>query len=421
MSRSPENMAEASSDNQTQLSFLPQDILFQILVRLGARSRGKLSCVSKCFRSILTDPSFLEFQRNWSAPPTRGTTILFSIWHMFKRGDYHPIGCPMTDPTSTPEQFYTINYEENQAGKLLQAKRVRHLDRGWFGDRRAVSFAKDRVCFFTQHSELMVFDLASGQHTSLPKTPSSRFTCALLGYDGVSGTYKVLKAENKYSWGAVTVPMKYWVFTLGVDEEWREIKTPELFYLGGRFINSVCIDSVIYSDNVLYDGTWTTLGRCTELVAFDVRSESFHLIPLPPATRGEDVRKSSLLELHGQFAVIHVNQNKQIIVWTLKTGVKSPSRWKKLVVPFPSDEEILEAGSEFFSKNTCITATSAGDIVLLMLNGIPSLWVLSNKFGVGSVWKKFRIKGIAECSTCVKISSEVLVAQNIAENLFHLE
>ncbi|CAH9099069.1 unnamed protein product [Cuscuta epithymum] len=139
-------------------------------------------------------------------------------------------------------------------------------------------------------------------------------------------------------------------------------------------------------------------------------------IPLPPATYAKDVKKSSLLEISGRFAVINVHQNKQFIVWTLETAAKSPSLWKRRDVPFPLEEEILEAGSEFFS-NTSITATSAGEIVLLfMRTGILSLWVLSD-----SVWKKFRIEGIAECPTCVKKHCEVLVAQNIAENLFHLE
>ncbi|CAH9127055.1 unnamed protein product [Cuscuta epithymum] len=352
----------------------------------------------------IDDPSFAEFQRNWSAPPNHGTTILFSS-HTFRTDRYHR--CP-------PVQFYTLNFEENRAGKLLQAKRVGHLDRGWLKDRRSVSFAKDGICFFNKHSELMVFDLASGQLTSLPKTPSSGFSSAFLGYDGVSGTYKVSKAVSNGFPFRRTV--KYWVFTLGVDEAWREIESPVLLSLGRRFINGVCINGVIYSYNVLRSDPWETLAGCSEVVAFDVGSESFHQIPLPPATYGKDVKKSSLLEISGRFAVINVHQDKQFIVWTLETAAKSPSLWKRRDVPFPLEEEILEAGSEFFS-NTSITATSAGEIVLLfMRTGILSLWVLSD-----SVWKKFRIEGIAECPTCVKKHFEVLVAQNIAENLFHLE
>ncbi|CAH9127057.1 unnamed protein product [Cuscuta epithymum] len=395
-----------------QLSFLPRDILFQILVRLGARSRGKLSCVSKSFRSILTDPSFAEFHRNWSAALNHGTTILFSIWHMLTMDHHHPLPCPVL--VSTPHQFYTINYTEDRAGDLVQAKIVPHMDKVWVGYGRSVSFAKDQICFFHEqtHPDLNVLNLAAGQRTTLPAIPG--FSCALSGYDGVSGTYKVLLSVINFYRRTV----KYWVFTLGADKTWREIKSPVLFYLSRRFMNSVCINGVIYSYNELCGRWWETFGKSPiGLVAFDVRSESFHLIPLPPTICEEDVRKSSLLEFRGLLAVIYLHQNKQFIAWTLgtaaETTAKSTSCWKKHTFPFP-------LGSELFSK-PFITATPAGEIVVLTLNGITSsLWVLLDKFGADSIWKKIRIMDVSDCPS-VKEAFEVVDAQNIVENLFHLK
>ncbi|CAH9099065.1 unnamed protein product [Cuscuta epithymum] len=189
------------------------------------------------------------------------------------------------------------------------------------------------------------------------------------------------------------------------------IKTPVLLYIGRYFTNSFCINGVIYCYNVLYGGRWDTFAGCFVLVAFDVRSESLHRIPLPPETYAKDVTNSWVLEISGQFAIINVHENKQFSVWTLETAEKSPSRWKKRSFPFPLDEEIQQAGREFFSR-TSINATSSGEIVLLKLNETPSLWVL---LGADSVWKKFRIEGIAE------YSCEAVVAQNIAQTLFHLE
>ncbi|CAH9096152.1 unnamed protein product [Cuscuta europaea] len=391
-------------------SLLPRDIFFQIVVRLGAKSRGKLSCVSKSFRSILTDPSFAEFQRNLSAALNHGTTILFSIRSMT---GYHDSTGPLMF-NSVPEQFYTINYEENQAGELLQAKIVRDTDKGWFQYGRSMSFAKDQICFFYKHSELIVFNLITGKHTTLPTTPSSRGrSCALLGYDDVSGTYKVLKADPSSNLRTV----KYWVLTLGVDETWREIESPVLFYLSRRFTNSVCIKGVVYFYNALHC-RWGKYEHpfdgCYELVAFDVRSESFHRITLPARTH-KYFEKASWVELDGQFAFMYVNQNKQVIAWSMET-----SCWRKYAFPIPLEEGTPEADSLSFSK-TFITATSTGEIALLMLQGTLSLWVLSDKFRAHRVWKEFRIRGLADLTTDILETSEVVVAQNIGGNLLHLE
>ncbi|CAH9127054.1 unnamed protein product [Cuscuta epithymum] len=381
------------------LQMLHRDILFQILVRLGAKSRGKLSCVSKCFRSISTDPSFAEFQRNWSAARNHGTTILFSIQTWFMPVHDHPlIRCPVSNPMS--EQFYTIIYEQNQAGKLLQAKIVCNSNKGWFQYGSCVSFAKDQTCFFNKHSEWIVVNLITGQHTTLPPTPSSsRHSCALLGYDGVSGTYKVLKAETKRT-------VKYWVFTLGVDEMWRRIRSPLLFYIIRYFTNSVCIDGVIYSYNEM-----SSPGRCSKLVAFDIRSESFHSIALPATY--ESFGRTSWVELDGRFAVMYVHQNKQVIAWSLETAAKSPSSWKKQAFPFPSEASSV--------PQTFITATPAGEIVLLVLKGTLSLWVLLDKFGTNPIWKEFRVRGLADFTPRICKSSKVAFAQNIAGNLLQLE
>ncbi|CAH9105342.1 unnamed protein product [Cuscuta epithymum] len=305
----------------------------------------------------------------------------------------------------TPEQFYTINYEGNQTEKLIQAKSVRHTDGRWFQYGRSMSFAKDHICFFNEHLELMVFNLIAGQHTALPKTPSgSGHLCALLGYDGVSGRHNVLKAEANFN----SRTLKYWVFTLGVDETWREIKSPVMFYLSKSFMNSVCINGVIYSYNKMYGHS--------KLVAFDVRSESFHPIPLPPATY-EYFRKLSLVELDARFAVMYVHQNK-LVAWSLETA---RSCWKKHTFSFPLEKGVLGPGGGFFPR-TFITATPAGEIVLLlMLNGTPSLWVLLDKFGPDPVWKEFRIRGLADIPTGMSKMSGVAAAQNIAHDHIHLE
>ncbi|CAH9127550.1 unnamed protein product [Cuscuta epithymum] len=115
---------------------------------------------------------------------------------------------------------------------------------------------------------------------------------------------------------------------------------------------------------------------------------------------------------------MYVHQNNQVIAWSLEMA--APSCWKKHVFPFPLEEGVLESDSEFFSR-PFITATPAGEILLLTLKGTPSLWVLLDKFGADPVWKEFRIRVLAAIPTGIWKSSEVVVGQNIAQNRFYLD
>lgn len=69
--------------------------------------------------------------------------------------------------------------------------------------------------------------------------------------------------------------MKHWVFTLGVDKSWREINSfPHYF----PFDRPSHIDGIIYSLNKLNKS-----GKIPglDIIAFDVRTESFNVIPFP--------------------------------------------------------------------------------------------------------------------------------------------
>ncbi|CAH9099102.1 unnamed protein product [Cuscuta epithymum] len=414
------------NSNFFQLSLLNNDILFEILARLGAKSRGKLCCVSKSFRCIITDPSFVEFHRNWSTAASHGTTVLFSIpapnfITKSSRHEYIP----------RPEDFYTVNFksnEENQPGIGKLAKRVRHMDRvSCFGDLRYGSSAADRICLFNGEGVVVICNLCTGQQTPLPPSPawseSQAEGCALLGLDGSSDTFKVLKLEACFS----DCTVKQWVLTLGLDATWREIKGSLQFYPYCSFTSGVCINSVIYFYNFVryHLGGWSAVDCAFPIVAFDVRSETFRRMPLPPITyetpRWGSLLKSSFLELDGQLAILLL-RNNMIFMWNLDIVANSASCWKTHTFPIPSEVEaaLAVAGGKF---SCTLTTTPTGEIVLLMPEaGISSLWVLFDKFKPASrVWKKFGIKGLKDFPNLVSNSFKAIMVQNIAEAIFHLE
>ncbi|CAH9114972.1 unnamed protein product [Cuscuta europaea] len=405
-----------------QLSLLPQDMLFEILIRLGAKSRGKLCCVSQSFRSIITAPSFVEFHRNWSTAADRGTTILFSISAALDT----PKSGGFTDQSAwfkycfPPDEFYTINYKSHEGNQPLEAKRV-----GNFSEFRYGSSAGDLIYLSDclNKGEGVIGNLRSGQQTALPTTIPDwtvykTNALVLLGFDSSSATYKVLKSE----FGDSTV--KHWVLTLGVDATWREINSSAQFYPGCYFNNSVCINGVLY----FYNGRRTkAAGRDFPIVAFDLRSETFRLIALPPdksvmeAMEQGDLEKSSFVELDGRFTVILLFQD-MLITWSLDTEANSASCWKKhtFLLPFELLGQFRVGRGKIFCT---LTTTPTGEILVLTRQWETcSVWVLFDKFGPEDpIWKKFGINGLGNFPNYGVQAFKAVMVQNLAENLLHPE
>ncbi|CAH9142953.1 unnamed protein product [Cuscuta epithymum] len=403
-----------------KLSLLHQDILFEILVRLDHQSLRKLNCVSRFF----TDPSFEVSYVNWTTSPIHGTTILFSFQAPFvpdRRSSYYGL---------QQEEFYTINYNSHEEeGKLIHAKRVRHLEEERLQHLRCVSLAKGVLCFVNSSREYITCDRVTGQHISFPATPRWSKPPAdprvLLGFDGSSRTYKILKSEAWYE----TCTVKHWVITVRVGEYWREIdeSSSPLFQPYSHFSRSVCVDSVIYSYNRTCNiERWERVEGGFYIVAFDLESESFHGMPFPPVERkhyDDFVRNSTLVESDGRLAIIHVC-NGMVITWSFEP---SSSCWnKKHAIALPP--EVVEAsrlprlldGNKFLGS---FSVTPAGEVVLLMpRRRTSSLWILLEKVGVKPIWKKFRISGLGDFPNFVHRSFKaVVVVQNITENFFHRE
>ncbi|CAH9109904.1 unnamed protein product [Cuscuta europaea] len=411
--------APAKSREIGELSLLHQDNLFEILVRLDHQSLGKLNCVSRFFR----DPSFQESYVNWATSPIHGTTILFSIRALFvptakddRRSSYYRF---------QQEEFYTINYNSREEeGKLIQAKRVRHLEAE---ERllRCVSVAKGGVlCFLNGKREYITCDRITGQHIIFPPSPwwSKRSAAPriLLGFDASSRTYKILKSEACRE----TYTVKHWVITVRIGEYWREIddSSSPLFHPYHRFSLSVCVDSVIYSYNQTCDiERWERVDGGFYLVAFDLRSESFHGMPFPPVERkhyDDFVRSSTLVELDGRLAIIHVC-NGMVVTWSFEP---SSSLWnKKHAIALPPGVEARSPRHDDDKFSGSFSVTPAGEVVLLMPRRMTSsLWILLEKVGVKPIWKKFRISGLGDFPNPVHGSFKaVVVVQNITESFFH--
>jgi len=78
-----------------------------------------------------------------------------------------------------------------------------------------------------------------------------------MGFDPEEKTYKVLMTLNGF-----TKPTRNWVFTLGIDESWREITN---FTLPINKKNPVCVYMMSYIEDKLF------------VMVFEVKSENCRL------------------------------------------------------------------------------------------------------------------------------------------------
>ncbi|XP_031092218.1 F-box/kelch-repeat protein At4g19930-like [Ipomoea triloba] len=342
--------------------FLPQEILVEILSKLPAKSLVRFKCVSKFFCSLVVDHPFADLHRNWSLTLPSRMSILI-VYPILRRG-------------TCSNWYYKINYSEENQGKL-QANRLHYFDDDdCFREVYMSSSLNGLICFCrNSNDDIAIHNLSTRQHILLPascrrvrrRRSRSRMMNAigLLGFDSVSRRYKVLKSVQfcthpgpGQGWH---VSVKHWVFTLGVDESWREIHSSPYFHpysCLNSYCASVYINGVIYSLNYLNNSLNKEGDR---IVAFDFKVENFRAIPPPPSPL--TTMRAGLVEVDGQLALVNLNWDEDdpgMEIWIMEVEEKESMVWKKqYVIHFPIQLE------RWFKKTNFFLATNhAGEIAV---------------------------------------------------------
>nr|GMD09679.1 putative F-box protein At3g52320 [Ipomoea batatas] len=370
------------------LPFLPQDILFDILSKLPAKSLVRLRCVSKLFYAIIADHAFGVLHRNLSFTLPNRAGILIAIIPR------KPLSVP-----SAPS-YYTINFTQES----LQVNRLGYLDSDEPFLKGCLHSSSDGlICLSRPNGEVVVCNVSTGQRISLPRFqfPSRHpnFICALLGFDSQSKRYKVLIIDQRRS----IFEYKHWILTVGVDKSWREINYSSYpfypfdgFGCAGHSNTSVHINGVIYSYN------WLTRDDPTNfhIVAFEVGSESYSLIPIPAEVPSSSkllsidtsagkllysnfvIKNFALLQVDGgRLAIVYVRKIGHVFymnVWTLE---KSKGCWEKITIIIPFDLGVENSPVYRYTTN------HAGEIVMLCTNSKQITILVCNL--KSEVWRKF--------------------------------
>ncbi|XP_060190879.1 putative F-box protein At1g32420 [Lycium barbarum] len=258
MVNSHKNSLKYQSFREKKMNFgrmIPQEIIFEIFSWLPAKSLTHFKCVTKFCNSLVSESNFVDIYECRSMTRPSGTKF-------FVRGG---------------EAFYAVEQKEDGNTSLL---RIENFDKLY--DRPGTNcfeFVNGLFCFWKF--------LAQPVAISNPSTREVRFLPHLnldvsqnncyysLGYKPEEKKYKVLlmTPTPKFEQGYCT---RNWIFTLGIDEAWRETETVAEFY---PFTGVVCISGVNYMFNTY---TFDSIPILHNIAAFDVRAENFRIITWYP-------------------------------------------------------------------------------------------------------------------------------------------
>lgn len=329
---------------------IPHDLMREILLRLPAKSLLRFRCVSKLWFSTTTDPSFINsFATQSSTRPylelcfTKEDNWLFFSLVQKSLSHHH------MDHITLPKEDRFINDFESILGLIS----------------------------FQYLNYFVIWNPTIRQHVTIPKPKDSWHTRSYLGYDPIGDTYKLLCMSN-------TSNSRPQVLTLGAQESWRLIKNSPMHYKtnNGKYINGF----IFYEAYLRYEYYGTLVDRGCPLyiyregldrktiMRFDVRSEEFKPIQMPPHFSHKT--RHALVNYEGKVARI-CQESSFIILWILEDVDKEKWSYKEFHVPFPPEDpieacdysiNILSQQNENYILNGIDDDT--GELVKYILSGI---------------------------------------------------
>ncbi|XP_060190350.1 putative F-box protein At1g32420 [Lycium barbarum] len=300
---------EKNIKSSRKIPSIPQEIIFDIFSWLPVESLMRFKCISKSFNSLVSKSYFVDIHQCHSRTRTK---FLLHEWDLVAERNF----------------YYTI--EQNEDGKASRLRIEDYLDglNNFDMKRDPVECVNGLFLFWRM-----------GRHPAVicnPNTREVRFLpgnpytydpgeCLyLLGFEPEEKVYKVLFLK----YVVVQGHLRSWVFSLGIEESWKEIESIPYFYCQGR---NVCINGVIYQ--------LTCSFRETNIVAFDMKTESFRTIDLwkvKPQYRCY----CDLIEVKEKLAVLEDTLiNGETNLWILGNG--QHEGWERhVIIGFPMESPI---------------------------------------------------------------------------------
>ncbi|KAI6686246.1 hypothetical protein NL676_032159 [Syzygium grande] len=328
--RSDRRKSSGTRDDSDDSTIVPEELLIEILKRLPVTSLCHFSCVCTRWRSLISDPGFIDSHLAHSATRPK---LLVSF------PDPHP---------TTEKEAYGSSYDQSSSNGQPQIATPHlcpprpaptlQLYEGLIclevGGHVNICNPKDR-----KHA------LSHSRNNARLASLGRIFECIYLSPDHVERKHKVLStrviSKGRLNCMDILEPR---VLTLGT-KRWRRVEGCAPHY---KKDHEFCFGGVVYYT------AWSSSRDCSGdmyLVAFDVRTESFRMITVPARAR-EFRHKGLLIEFEGRLAIVDCYTALSCVefyMWILedfdweiwkKRVFVLPACWKEIV----RDHRVFPAG-----------------------------------------------------------------------------
>ncbi|KAM7460959.1 hypothetical protein LguiA_029080 [Lonicera macranthoides] len=280
---------------------LPEEIIFQILKELPVKTLVRFRAVSKLWCSIIDDPFFVDSHRTRSHTRNGGISILCQYRENFSFKIY------TTDPQGrSPSPCLTL------PDGILGDVDDNYLDIDSYSFNRLQS-VNGLVC-----RNNCTWNPTTRQSIDLPPISIDAnedrwmvFPNNLLGFDSVTKQYKVFHICHSFFRQLTRVEFR--ILTLGRDLNWRNLDSvPEKLGLRTGF-GVCCVDDVIFCSG--------SADSNEVIVAFEVGSEKFKVIPLPIGAESADASclNSHIIQVGGRLGFIKWRDKLYGNKWSILT------------------------------------------------------------------------------------------------------
>ncbi|ESQ41467.1 hypothetical protein EUTSA_v10015726mg [Eutrema salsugineum] len=285
---------------------LPLDMLFDILLRLPAKSVARLVGVSKLFATIIRSKDFTRAFRLRSSKQKQRILLAFTELDKEKGREnwfFFSSSLPTNEESSSSSTSSSSLSSSSSSPVFLFSMACPAPDIRY--DRPECVHG---LVSFVYGGEQVICNPSTGISITLPLVKSRRVLKRYLGYDPVDGQFKVLcVTEPIFSTDMRVAASECVVFTLGSssssshdqNSSWRKIECSSPHRPRS---NGVCINGVLY----YYANMGTRTMERPSLVRFQVRSEDFDFLTKLPTEDQYWIRTGPrLINYQGKVALVN--------------------------------------------------------------------------------------------------------------------
>ncbi|XP_010431565.1 PREDICTED: F-box protein At2g21930-like [Camelina sativa] len=262
---------------------VPADVIPEIFKGLPVKSLARFVCVSKEYASFIRNRDFVKTYLMKSSDSPQSLIFTF-------------------EGKCSGKHFFFSSLQPQDRGESVSSSLAIYHMKCHFRPYKTFAPSVNGLICYGPPWRLMVYNPSTRRSITLPNIDSMRIDIYhFLGYDPISGDYKVLCMTKGDPVGMrFGLAQELRILTLGKDKSWRMIEDFPLHFLDFHESPDICIHGVLYYRALLNED-----GKSEAFMSFDVRSEKFDLIKGP-----------ELLEYHLSFPKLTCYEGKLALVFS---------------------------------------------------------------------------------------------------------